>query len=176
MGAFVESKRVRRMENRGGSCQPRRQAAHPSLRAMGVNDVVTGASQKAVEPEKATQIEEPDIVLHDADVPGAQNVRELLVDGEHVYLPAQLLCHPSQLENNDRAAAELGIANDVKQLHIHPRGMDINLAMPPARAIAAKPSQSPVKDPRRASNLTSRMVLVITVLQTTGGAQDHATV
>jgi len=64
-------------------------------------------------------------MLHDADVPGAQNVRELPVDGEHIYLPAQLLCHPSQLENNDRAAAELGIANDVKQLH-NPREMDVS--------------------------------------------------
>src|SRR5258705_2282847 len=93
---------------------------------MGVNDVVTGASQKAVEPEEATRIEEREIMLHDADVSGAQNVRELSVERKHIYLPAQLLCHPSQLENNDRAAAELGIANDVKQLHIHLRGMDVS--------------------------------------------------
>src|SRR5437879_1926617 len=91
---------------------------------MRVDDIVTGASQKPVEPEEATRIEERDIMLHHADVPGTQNIRELSVGGEHIYLPAQLLCHPSQLENNDRAAAELRIANDVKQLHIHPRGMD----------------------------------------------------
>src|SRR6266581_4749984 len=138
MGALVESKPVRRMENRGGSCQPRRQAAHPGgLRTMRVDDIVTGASQKPVEPEEATRIEERDIMLHHADVPGTQNIRELSVGGEHIYLPAQLLCHPSQLDNNDRAAAELGIANDVKQLHIHPGGMGYqSLQMPPERSVS----------------------------------------
>src|SRR5438552_2059121 len=103
MGALVESKPVRRMENRGGSCQPRRQAAHPgSLQAMGVNDVITGASQKPVEAEKATQIEERDVMLHDADIRDAQNVLELPVDGEHT------VCQPScfAIRANWRTTAE----------------------------------------------------------------------
>src|SRR6266705_6760905 len=105
----------------------------PAARPATLPIVVTIVHRSQVHNhQKAARIEQRDVMPHDADVPGAQNVRELPVDSEHIYLPAQLLCHPSQLENNDRAAAELGIANDVKKLHIHPRGMGYqSLQMPP---------------------------------------------
>src|SRR6266566_1387763 len=61
---------------------------------MRMNDVVTGASQKAVEPVGTVQ----------------------LVGREYIHLPAQLLRHLGQPRNDGRTT-KLGIANDVKQLH-----------------------------------------------------------